>query len=187
MSTPNRTGHLSSAPIRQLYDELTCTETGLSSPEAGRRLGQQRGLAKHETRLQRELRLLFRQFFNPLVFLLVVAVVLSALLGASSDTYIILFILLISGLLGFWQEANAGRAFDQLKKIIATRHNVLRDGKAISVDTAGIVTGDIFSCFYLSTLLQLNGSNVGFSSGSDVDTNLAVCFSVCLKWHGCLD
>lgn len=84
-----------------------------------------------------------RQFTNPLILLLAIAVILSATLGQSSDTYIILFILLFSGLLGFFQEMNAGRAFEKLNSMIETRHNVLRDGTVSELPAAAIVPGDI--------------------------------------------
>lgn len=77
--------------------------------------------------------------------LLVVAVILSAFLGESSDAYIILFILLITGLLGFWQEVNAGRAFDQLERMIEMKHTVMRDGKPVEVETKEVVKGDVLA------------------------------------------
>jgi len=133
----------SAVPVEQLYTQLKCAKDGLTTGEAAERLKRQDKLFRTESQFKKELKLLFRQFFNPLVLLLVVAVLLSAILGESSDAYIILFILLITGLLGFWQEVNAGRAFDRLKKMIEMKHTVLRNGSTVEVATAGIVAGDV--------------------------------------------
>ncbi|MCF6405331.1 hypothetical protein L3C95_20670 [Chitinophaga filiformis] len=145
MMTEVQSGHFCAVPVEQLYVRLKCSERGLTAREAVARLKQQHKQLKTQSRFNRRMKLLLRQFFNPLVLLLVVAVILSAFLGESSDAYLILFILLITGLLGFWQELNAGRAFDQLKKTIEMKHIVLRDGKPVGVETAGIVKGDVLA------------------------------------------
>ncbi|HEU4552521.1 MAG TPA: magnesium-translocating P-type ATPase [Chitinophaga sp.] len=145
MLTEAEGGYFSAAPVAQLYVRLKCSEKGLTAEEAAERLRQQHKISRTESRFKKELKLLLRQFFNPLVLLLVVAVVLSAFLRESSDAYIILFILFITGLLGFWQEVNAGRAFDQLKKMIETKHTVLRNSKIVAVETSGIVIGDVLT------------------------------------------
>lgn len=93
----------------------------------------------------REIRLLFRQFFNPLVLLLLIAVILSAWIGEASDTILILFILLASGLLSFFQELNAGRALEKLQSLIELKHDVLREGKAVQVPTLEVVPGEILT------------------------------------------
>ncbi|WP_221622022.1 magnesium-translocating P-type ATPase [Larkinella knui] len=127
----------------QLLAQFQTTSTGLDSAVAAQRIEEQRQLGRTESRFQRELKLFIRQFTNPLILLLVVAVVLSAMLGETSDTLIILFILLTTGLLGFWQERNAGRAIEKLRSMIALKHTVLRDGKEEQVVTPEVVPGDV--------------------------------------------
>jgi Mg2+-importing ATPase len=96
-----------------------------------------------ETRFKKELKLLLRQFSGPLALLLVIAVILSGVLGEYPDSLIILFILLTTGLLGFWQEFKAGRALEQLQRMIEMKHTVLREGKQIQLLTAQVVPGDV--------------------------------------------
>ncbi len=61
--------------------------------------------------------------------MLIVAALLSAGLGDVADTVIILIIVLISSLLGFWQERGAANAVRELLKMVALHCAVLRDGK----------------------------------------------------------
>jgi Mg2+-importing ATPase len=139
MAMPN----FSSIPIQELFVQLQSSENGLSSAIAAERTKEQAQFFKVESRRKKELKLLARQFINPLVLLLVIAVVLSAVLGESSDSLIILFILVATALLGFWQEANAGRAMEKLRNMIAVTHTVLRDGQPSQLLTKQIVPGDI--------------------------------------------
>jgi len=88
-------------------------------------------------------RLLLRQFSNPLVLLLVVAVLLSALLGETTDSVIVLVILILTGMTGFWQEFRAGRAMERLRRMIATRHEVVRDGQRMLLTTEEVRPGDL--------------------------------------------
>jgi Mg2+-importing ATPase len=135
--------NFSSIPIEQLYAQLQSSEKGVPAALAEQRIKEQLKFFKTEPRFKRELKLLFRQFTNPLVLLLVIAVILSAVLGESSDSFIILFILITTGLLGFWQELNAGRAMEKLRNMIEMKHTVLRDGRQLQLPTHQIVPGDI--------------------------------------------
>src|SRR5664279_4507964 len=135
--------NFSSITIEQLYVQLQSSNKGLPTPLAEQRMKEQLKFFKAEPRYKRELRLLLRQFTNPLVLLLVIAVILSAVLGESSDSFIILFILLTTGLLGFWQELNAGRAIEKLRSMIEMKHTVLRDGRQMQLPIQQIVPGDV--------------------------------------------
>ncbi|GAB4033800.1 magnesium-translocating P-type ATPase [Spirosoma jeollabukense] len=134
---------LSSPPVEQLYRALHSSPDGLTTREATNRIREQRQQLHTQSRFRRELALLVRQFTSPLVLLLVVAVILSAMLGETSDTLIILVILLATGFLGFWQEMNAGRAIEKLRSMIAMKHAVLRDGQEHQVPTEEVVPGDV--------------------------------------------
>lgn len=134
---------ISSMSLEQWYAQLLTSDKGLPGNVAAERMKQQDRLTKTESRFRKEMRLLIRQFANPLVLLLVIAVALSVALGEYSDSLIILFILLATGLLGFWQERNAGRAIEKLGKMIEMMHTVWRDGKQIQLSTRQIVPGDI--------------------------------------------
>lgn len=135
--------HFSSAAIDQLFAQLQSSEKGLQSAIAGEKLKAQAKLFKTANRHTKQLALLVQQFTNPLILLLVIAVILAAILGQSSDSFIILFILLTTGLLGFWQEFKAGKAMDQLRTMTEMTSTVLRDGEAILLPSRHVVSGDI--------------------------------------------
>jgi Mg2+-importing ATPase len=134
---------ISSEDLEQLYVQLQTSETGLSSSSAQKKIAEQAKNIKHESSSKKELALFGRQFTNPLVLLLVAAVILSAILGESSDSLIIFLILIVTGLIGYWQESNAGRAMEKLRSFIEMKHTVLRDGIQVVVPTKEVVKGDI--------------------------------------------
>ena len=132
-----------SPSINEIFSQLHSSENGLTNDEAAQRLLKQTAGSKTESRISREFKLFIRQFTSPLVLLLSVAVILSGVLGETSDMLIILFILLATGLLSFFQELNAGRAVEKLQQMIHPVATVMRDGKSIEIKTNEIVSGDV--------------------------------------------
>ncbi|HVD98908.1 MAG TPA: magnesium-translocating P-type ATPase [Cytophagaceae bacterium] len=138
------TKNISALELPDLLKKLdTSAEQGLNARQVKERQLFNNKKNKTPTKFARNTKLLFRQYSNPLVLLLVIAVILSAFLGETSDTFIILFILVVTGLLGFWQELNADNAVEQLRNMIHITNNVLREGKTVQVASENIVSGDI--------------------------------------------
>lgn len=73
------------------------------------------------------------------------AAVISAFLGDVTDATIIISIVLISGLLGFWQERSATDAVSKLLAIVQTKASVVRDGTEVLISTEDVVPGDILT------------------------------------------
>jgi Mg2+-importing ATPase len=88
-------------------------------------------------------RLFLRQFSNPLVAILVVAAVVSALLGEATDSGIIVIVLLGSTILTLVQEHRAGTAVERLRSMVVLRSRVIRDGTEIMIPAAELVPGDV--------------------------------------------
>lgn len=130
-------------PIEELFTHLSSSPDGLPVALAQERMNNRLTHFKKETRFTKNLNLFIRQFTNPLMLLLAIAVVLSALLGESSDSIIILIILFITGIFGYLQESNAGRAMEELQRMIEMKHTVLRGGFRSKVNTQEIVQGDV--------------------------------------------
>ena len=135
--------HFSSVPLEQLYFRFQTSEKGLSSSLAQIKIFKQGRQVFQDSRIKKEIYLFVRQFSNPLMLLLVIAVILSAFVGETSDSLIIFLILIITGLLGYWQESNAGKAMEKLRRIIEMKHTVLRDGQPALIPSKEIVEGDI--------------------------------------------
>ncbi len=87
--------------------------------------------------------ILFSQFKNPLVYVLITAGLITLFLNHISDTIIIFFAVFINAVLGFIQERRANRALYALKKLIHPNAHVLRDGKLKTIDVSEVVPGEI--------------------------------------------
>ncbi|HLP59902.1 MAG TPA: cation-transporting P-type ATPase, partial [Candidatus Deferrimicrobium sp.] len=113
----------------------------MASVEANQRLKQYGvNLLKPRKRLN-ILLLLLAQFKSPIILILFFATGLSFFLHDPVDAFIILAIVIISGLLGFWQERGASNAVEKLLSIVQIKAAVLRDGisKEIPVEKTAAV------------------------------------------------
>ncbi len=117
--------------------------TGLSAPEAQRRqkeFGPNRVTARRGP--SQWVRFL-RQFNQPLVWILLVAVGVTAFLGEWVDSTVILCVVLFNAVLGFLQESNAEKAIEALAKMVSTDATVRRDGRKQRVHSDELVPGDV--------------------------------------------
>lgn len=115
---------------------------GLSSAEAQRRLTE---FGPNEIRREpatTAITLLVRQFASPVIWLLLVATVLSGALGEWLDAIAIGAIVILNAVIGFFQEHRAERAVMALRSMTAPRARVMRDGHSVMMPAAGIVPGD---------------------------------------------
>lgn len=87
-------------------------------------------------------RVLLAQYLSPVIGLLVLASVVSALMGEWIDAMAIACILVINGLVGFLQEFRAEKAMLALRSLTAPRARVMRDGVARVIPAAEVVPGD---------------------------------------------
>jgi Ca2+-transporting ATPase len=87
--------------------------------------------------------ILFGQFASPLVIILVVASFISYYLGQTRDGSILLIIVILNSLIGFYQEWKSENILASLKKLIVNKCTVIRDGKTIEIFAEDLVPGDI--------------------------------------------
>jgi Ca2+-transporting ATPase len=87
--------------------------------------------------------LLGRQFSGILIYILVVAAIVSALLGENIDAIAIGVILLINGVLGFIQEQKAQSSIESLQQLARSSARVIRDNKEQDISAEELVPGDI--------------------------------------------
>jgi Ca2+-transporting ATPase len=123
--------------------ELKTSSAGLTSQEALRRLNEYGPNELEAARSVSPWRLLFDQFKNILIVILLVATGLSAFLGEGIETIVIGVIVLFAVGLGFIQELRAEKAIDALRKMAAPTATVLRDGEELLVPAQHLVPGDI--------------------------------------------
>lgn len=117
-------------------------EQGLSTGEAKKRLLTD-GPNKLETRKTPKWQIFIRQFHNMIIYILIVAALLTILMGHYSDAIIIGLVVIINALIGYYQEANASDALDKIKEMLAIEATVFRDGQRIDVSTEDLVVGDV--------------------------------------------
>ncbi|MGL6054892.1 MAG: cation-translocating P-type ATPase, partial [Vibrio metschnikovii] len=121
----------------------TNTDNGLSSQEIQIRLERDgRNVITGQAMMPAWKRLLL-QFHNPLIYILLVATLVTTILGEYVDAGVILLVVLINALIGFMQESKAEQAINSLKKMLSSNTAVIRDGKKQSVITTDLVCGDI--------------------------------------------
>jgi Ca2+-transporting ATPase len=131
-------------PVDSVLARLgTDAERGLSAEEARRRLQAYGYNELKEEKRSSWLPLLANQFRNILIVVLLVATLLSALVGELVDAAIILLIVVFCALLGFIQEYRAERALEALKRLLTPTITALREGKAEEIPSRELVPGDI--------------------------------------------
>ena len=123
--------------------ELNSDTNGLTADDVRERQAKWGPNLLKPKRRANTLLLLLRQFISPLVLILIAASVMSFFLGDRTNSLIILAIVLVSGLLGFWQEKGANDAVEKLLAIVKTKAMVRRDNKEFEVPASEIVPGDI--------------------------------------------
>ena len=86
---------------------------------------------------------LLRQFNNVLIYVLIVAAIMSWLLGRWTDGGVIFAVVIINGIFGFIQEGKAEQALASIRSMLRVHTHVLRDGVRQRVDSEVLVPGDI--------------------------------------------
>ena len=116
---------------------------GLTAEDAARRLEEHgpNELGKDEPR--GNLEILLHQFTSPLIYILLVAFVVTILIDEYTDAAVIAAVLVINAIIGFIQERKADRSVHALMQMAAPSSTVIRNGKESEVDAVDLVPGDI--------------------------------------------
>jgi Ca2+-transporting ATPase len=128
----------------EVLERLGTSRTlGLTAAEAAARLERYGPNRVAEAARTSPWHLLFEQFKNVLVLILLVGAAISVALGHGVEAVAIAVIVLFAVGLGFVQEYRAERAMEALRRMAAPRASVLRDGRLIEVDSDQVVPGDL--------------------------------------------
>ncbi|BBI34540.1 calcium-translocating P-type ATPase, SERCA-type [Cohnella abietis] len=117
--------------------------TGLTLDEAANRLQQLGPNELEEKKGESPLKLLLNQFKDFMVLVLLGATVISGLLGEMLDALTIVAIIIINGVLGFYQEFRAERSLRALKELSAPYAKVIRGGEYHDIPARELVAGDV--------------------------------------------
>ncbi len=142
-----------SKSIEDVLKELnTDPDKGLSSTDAGERLQKFGSNSLGEEKKVPLWKRFLSQFADAMVFILIGAAVLSAIMAVKEgtadgwvDVAVILAIVILNAVLGVYQEGKADQALAALKKMSSPQTKVIRNGELVMIDSERIVEGDIIS------------------------------------------
>jgi len=129
--------------VEEIYSLLETSREGLTKQEAAHRLRKYGHNKLPEAKKTHTLTLFINQFKNPLIYILLAAFIISLLKKDWVDSSVIVAVILISSLMGFFQEYKANRALSRIKQMIKHKARVIRDEKEMIVDQELLVPGDI--------------------------------------------
>lgn len=151
---PEETLDLSAGPTSQqewhnlsaeqvLHEQASELAGGLSQAEAEARLKRYGANLLAEKPPRPAWHLLLSQFKSFLILVLIIAAILAATIGDIKDGIVILVVVVINALLGFYQEFQAEKSLAALKKMLALKAKVRRDGNTLEISADQLVPGDI--------------------------------------------
>jgi Ca2+-transporting ATPase len=132
--------------LKSAEDVLTAFQTtpeGLSGAEAA---GRRKDLGPNEIAQGKPTPwyvLLWRQFANPLVYILLLAAIVTGAMGHVNDVIIIAAVLVFNAAIGYYQERKAERAINNIKGMTAPQCKVKRGGELVSLPAVELVPGDV--------------------------------------------
>ncbi len=134
-----------------VFSEVKSSEAGLTSAEAAARLEKNGKNKLAEAKKDSTLKKFFAQMKDPMIIILLVAAVISAVTEmieakgfvTPTDSIIILAVVLINAILGVMQENKAEKAVEALQKMSAATTKTLRDGKIENIKSEDLVVGDV--------------------------------------------
>ena len=130
--------------IQQTAEELkTDAGKGLSTADAASRLKRDGPNEMREARKKTVIESFFEQLNDPLIYVLIVAAVVSVLLGEVSDAVIIGIVVVLNAVVGMLQEGKARKALESLKKLASPKAMVIRGGRRMEIPAAELVKGDL--------------------------------------------
>jgi len=143
MDTPAvKTDTVNEEPLAKAFEELATGPQGLSESEVEKRLTEYGYNVIAEKKVNPLLKFL-GYFWGPIPWMIEVAAILSLIVRHWADLIIIVILLVFNGMVGFWQEYQAGNAVEALKKKLALKSLARRDGHWQQINAKELVPGDI--------------------------------------------
>jgi len=128
---------------KEALDLLDSSRNGLNANIAAERIVQYGRNELREGRKRGIAGIFLSQFKDIMILILLAAAIISGFIGDLTDTVVILFIVLLNAIVGFFQEYHAEKAMLALKQMAQTQARVFRNGAVIAVPAPELVPGDI--------------------------------------------
>ncbi len=126
-----------------LLERLRSSPAGLGDEEAARRLSWYGPNRLPESPPRSLAALFLSQFRNPLIYILLIAAVITAAIGDLTDTAFILVVVLINAAIGTYQEERAERSAEALRSLLTATAQVRRGGRVLEIPADDLVLGDV--------------------------------------------
>ncbi|HID48824.1 MAG TPA: HAD family hydrolase, partial [Chromatiales bacterium] len=129
--------------VASVFEFFATTPEGLSTQEASDRLARHGLNRLPEPRPRGPLLRFFSQFHDVLIYVLMVASAVTAMLGHWVDAGVILGVVLVNAVIGFVQEGKAEEALKAIRRMLSPSAMVLRDGRQAKIPAEALVPGDL--------------------------------------------
>jgi Ca2+-transporting ATPase len=129
--------------IEKALQTLETSQAGITAGEAKKRLVQYGPNLLSVKKKTPPWLMFLNQFLSPLIYVLMVAVVVSMAVGEFIDGFVVFGVLILNAVIGFIQESNAEKAMEALMRIAAPHAKAKRDGVISVIPARHIVPGDI--------------------------------------------
>ncbi|MBI5100412.1 MAG: cation-transporting P-type ATPase [Nitrospirae bacterium] len=129
--------------VKEVFQKLETSEKGLTEAEAKQRIAQYGPNKLAEEEKISKLKILLHQFTSPLIYILLIAGIVTLLLEEYIDSGVIFAVVILNAIIGFIQEYKAEESVRALKKMVVPKAKVLREGKEKEINSEELVPGDI--------------------------------------------
>ena len=128
---------------KEVLENLGSSHDGLAESEVGARLEKYGPNKLAEEEKISRLKILLHQFTSPLIYILLIAAVVTTLLGEHVDTGVIMAVVLLNAIIGYFQEFKAEESVRALKQLLVAKARVIRGGRELEISGTDLVPGDI--------------------------------------------
>lgn len=117
--------------------------TGLSTSQASELISKNGKNSLNKTSKKSILKMIFEQLNNILIYILIIAAILSFFLGEPKEALIIFLVIILNASIGIFQESKAEKSLEALKNLSSPKALVKRDNEIIEINSEDLVVGDI--------------------------------------------
>jgi len=129
--------------VEEIFEHLKTSELGLTEEEVKQRIKKYGPNKLAEEEKISKLKIMLHQFTSPLIYILLIAGVVTILLKEYIDSGVIFAVVILNAIIGFVQEYKAEKSVRALKKMVVPKARVIRDRKEKEVNSEELVPGDI--------------------------------------------
>ena len=128
---------------KEVFKRFQTSEEGLSEAQAKKHLETYGPNTIAEKKETNRLQIFIRQFTSPLIYILLIAALVTFLLQSYTDTGVILTVVVFNAIIGFIQEFKAEESMRALKQLMVPKAKVLRENREKEISSGELVPGDI--------------------------------------------